>query len=385
MRYGIAVPASADPGASRPHIFLSYAAEDRDAARRLAEALTAEGQVVWWDRLIAGGALWGQAIDRALASAWAVIVLWTPASTRSDYVRAEARHAADRGLLVPARLEACEPPMPFGEYQTIDLTGWSADPSSGTPRELIGALQHIRDGAGIDHAGPSAPRGSPAVGRLLGYWTDLFQLATAPKAFLIAKWDEPERVVNAARFYAATAALRLFIGVPLVLKLGGAIGWEIFGAFVYGPLRMLALGAVVHLAFRAVGGAARAVGTLTAFAYLHSLQMLVFECTQGVAVGLLRLMAPEVAERIFAAVNSGDASAAMVQTVQEQGLGPSAAFLALVWWPLFVVPFIGWGAFRIRHEVSRWRSAAAAILAVVLGMIAYAATILLSFTNAGPG
>jgi hypothetical protein len=375
------LPAGSGPGV---HIFVSYAAEDRDPARRLADALTAQGHTVWWDRLITGGASWGPVIDRALADAWAVIVLWSPASVRSDFVRAEARRAADRGILVPVRLQACEPPMPFGEYQTIDLIDWRAGSSSVVPQPLLDALQYVRDGSGVERI-ESQSGSVPGRPWLLGYVTDLFQLATGPKTFLAAKWDESERVARAGRFYSMTAALKLTIGLPLVMKLGGSIGWEIFGAFVYGPLRMLALGGVVHLAFRAVGGTGRAVGTLVAFAYLHSLQMLLFECTQGVAVGVLRLAAPELAERIFAGMIAGQARDTMLAAVQEQGLGRSATFLVVAWSPLVLVPFAGWGAFRLRHQVSKLRSAAAAVLALVLGFLAYGATVFLSYMNSGPG
>lgn len=377
---------SAGPGPAKSgaHIFISYAAEDRDLARRLADALVAHGHSVWWDRLIAGGALWGPAIDRALADAWAVIVLWSPASVRSDFVRAEARHAADRGVLVPARLEACEPPMPFGEYQTIDLAEWRTDVSPLAPPPLLDALQVVRTGVGLERPEPRAESG-PSRPWLLTYFMDLFQLGTGPKTFLLAKWDESQRVSHASRFYVTTAALRLLIGLPLVLKLDGGVSWEMFGALVYGPLRMLALGGVVHLAFRAVGGTGTAVGTLVAFAYLYSLQMLLFECTQGIAVGVLRLAAPELAERIFAGVIAGQASDTMIAAVQEQGVGRSATFLALAWWPLVLVPFAGWGAFRVRHRVSRLRSAAAALLALVLGFLAYSASVFLSYVNSGPG
>ena len=48
------------------HIFLSYASEDAGVARLLADELTRLGYTVWWDRLIAGGSLWGPEIERAL-------------------------------------------------------------------------------------------------------------------------------------------------------------------------------------------------------------------------------------------------------------------------------------------------------------------------------
>jgi hypothetical protein len=102
---------------SQGHIFLSYAAEDRDVAGQLAAALSNRGELVWWDRLIDGGSLWAEEIDRALSQARVVVVLWSNASVVSSYVRAEARTAADRHILIPAMIEVCEPPMLLGNIR----------------------------------------------------------------------------------------------------------------------------------------------------------------------------------------------------------------------------------------------------------------------------
>src|SRR5688572_9477678 len=83
------------------HVFLSYAAEDAAVARLLADDLSRLGFRVWWDRLISGGAQWGPEIERAIDDARAVVVLWSPASVASHFVRAEARTAAERQALIP--------------------------------------------------------------------------------------------------------------------------------------------------------------------------------------------------------------------------------------------------------------------------------------------
>jgi hypothetical protein len=374
-----------------PHLFVSYAAEDREVARLVAEALTARGHRVWWDRLIAGGELWSEEIERALAEARAVIVLWSPSSVRSNFVRAEARSAAERDVLIPALIEPCEPPMPFGEFQTLDLIAWRSAPDGGTLDVLHDAIEQAGRTEPLEGA-PTAARtgtGVPArasrITALLGYWVDLFQLATGPKAFLSRKWNSVDLVASAGRFFVMTAVLKLLIGLPLALKLGSRVSWELLGAFVWGPIRMLMLGAVVHVAWRVVGGSAAATNTLSAFAFVYSLQTLLFECSQSLSVGLMRALAPAVTDEIFSDMSAGRGLGSLFRAVEEYGVAVGTVFLTLAWWPLFVVPFLSWGAFRVHNNVSRTKSAIAATFAVIFGMLAYGMSVFLTYSNAGPG
>jgi len=374
-----------------PYLFVSYAAEDREVARLLAEALTTRGHLVWWDRLIAGGAVWGDEIERAISEARAVIVLWSPSSVRSHFVRAEARSGAERDVLIPALIEPCEPPMPFGEYQTIDLMAWRDAHDDAAldllhdAIETVGRTGHSEGAATAAHTGTAARTRTAWITAFLNYWVDLFQLATGPKAFLARKWNSVDLVASAGRFFVMTAVLKLLIGLPLALKLGSHPSWEILGTFVWGPIRMLMLGAVVHLAWRVVGGSAAATNTLSAFAFVYSLQTLLFECSQSVMVGLMRALAPTVADEIFSDIAAGRGLGSLNRAVAEYGLAVDAALIALAYWPLFLVPFLSWGAFRVHNNVSRTRSAIAATLSVVFGMLAYGMTVFLSYFNAGPG
>jgi len=119
-------------------VFLSYDREDRAIAGKVAAALEQSGHSVWWDRNIRGGAEFSQEIDRALAAAEAVVVLWSGRSILSAWVRDEAATGRDSGRLVPVRIDGCTPPLGFRQYQAIDLLG---RPRAASIRDLDEAVR----------------------------------------------------------------------------------------------------------------------------------------------------------------------------------------------------------------------------------------------------
>ncbi|MEQ7873282.1 TIR domain-containing protein [Sphingomonas sp. ASV193] len=108
----------------KPILFLSYAHADEARARRLANVLTSAGYQLWWDALIEGGAAFATSIEQALETADVVVVLWSAASAKSDWVRDEAARGRDRHRLVPLSLDGTLPPLGFRQYQQIDLSQW---------------------------------------------------------------------------------------------------------------------------------------------------------------------------------------------------------------------------------------------------------------------
>ena len=74
-------------------IFISYAREDQERAERLKSLLDAEGWDVWWDQEIRIGKPYSKEIDKALAQAKIVFVLWSKNSVASKWVRKEAKRA----------------------------------------------------------------------------------------------------------------------------------------------------------------------------------------------------------------------------------------------------------------------------------------------------
>jgi hypothetical protein len=146
-------------------VFISYARSDHERAGRLAAVLEAQGWTVWWDREIPPGATFDEHIEKALAGARCVIVLWSAESVTSRWVRTEASVASERGVLVPALIEPVTPPLEFRQIQAADLAEWSGDaddPQFKSIVERIALLAKTPPAAGSvpvprrAHRGPSA-------------------------------------------------------------------------------------------------------------------------------------------------------------------------------------------------------------------------------------
>lgn len=102
-------------------LFISYARTDQARVQRLAEALEGAGFQVWWDAALEGGHHFAAEIERELTAADAVVVVWSDASVKSNWVLDEAMHGRDRGCLIPVRFDDTPPPMGYRQIQTIDL------------------------------------------------------------------------------------------------------------------------------------------------------------------------------------------------------------------------------------------------------------------------
>lgn len=96
-------------------------------ARRFAEAFEAQGFSVWWDQTIRSGEAYDEVTEGELRAAKAVVVLWSPRSVVSRWVRAEATLADRNRTLVPARIEPCDLPIMFELTQTAELLHWHGD------------------------------------------------------------------------------------------------------------------------------------------------------------------------------------------------------------------------------------------------------------------
>ena len=111
-------------------VFISYAREDRETARQLAQVIEQNGYPVWWDRELVAGNQFAEIIENKLDTADAVIVLWSENSRKSHWVRDEAAVGRDRNRLIPLALDDVMPPLGFRQLHTPSINGWGgqADP-----------------------------------------------------------------------------------------------------------------------------------------------------------------------------------------------------------------------------------------------------------------
>jgi formylglycine-generating enzyme required for sulfatase activity len=189
-------------------IFISYANEDRPRVKPLVDALAQRGWSVWWDRSILPGKRFEEVIDRALAEARCVIVLWSRASIQSDWVRAEADEARQRGILVPALLDDVKIPLAFRGIQAAKLVDWQGllpNPEFG---ELSRAVTEIL-GAEVRPASPGQAVLSEAADRP--------KEPLRPEA--ANQRDRPERLLKPSRAIALVGAF--------VLASSAGLGWYI--------------------------------------------------------------------------------------------------------------------------------------------------------------
>ncbi|MFT5509944.1 MAG: hypothetical protein ACI89J_003035 [Hyphomicrobiaceae bacterium] len=82
-------------------VFISYARKDLDLVRPFVNRLKTVGVTVEWDQGFLSGIELEEEIRTLIEEATVVIVVWSPISIRSRFVRDEAELAAENGKLAP--------------------------------------------------------------------------------------------------------------------------------------------------------------------------------------------------------------------------------------------------------------------------------------------
>jgi adenylate cyclase len=135
-------------------VFVSYARADERQAVHVADALRAAGYKVWRDDELPAHRAYTDIIEERLKSATAVVVLWSAASTKSQWVRSEANVARANCTIAQATLDGSLPPMPFDQIQCADLRGWEGSADTAGWRKLLASVAELA-GTGVEKGNPS--------------------------------------------------------------------------------------------------------------------------------------------------------------------------------------------------------------------------------------
>ena len=131
-------------------VFVSYARPQDQQARQIADALRSAGYDVWRDDELPAHRTYGEVIEERLASAKAVLVLWSAEAFKSQWVRAEADIAREAGTLVQVTLDGKLPPLPFNQIQCADLQNWDGSGQSSEWRKVEGSIASLVKAMGAD-------------------------------------------------------------------------------------------------------------------------------------------------------------------------------------------------------------------------------------------
>lgn len=124
-------------------IFLSYAREDLEQARNITRSLEAEGWTVFWDRRIPPGRNFEEHLEQEIQGSRAVLVLWSPHSVTSVWVKIEAAHGRDSGILIPALIAPAKIPFGYGHIHAADLSSWRPGVRDTDFEELVRSIERV--------------------------------------------------------------------------------------------------------------------------------------------------------------------------------------------------------------------------------------------------
>jgi hypothetical protein len=106
------------------HVFISYSREDRRYVVSLADYLQRAGVNVWYDSEISAGDRVDTVLQQRIDTCAAVVVIWSPAASTSDWVADEIVYARWRQKpIVPLLLHESDLPMTLIRVQAEDVRG----------------------------------------------------------------------------------------------------------------------------------------------------------------------------------------------------------------------------------------------------------------------
>jgi hypothetical protein len=140
-----------------PYFFISYNREDADLQQKIIAELRARGLSAWVDveNLIPGSPAWEREIERSIRAAAGVIVLLSPDSNNSEWVRREISFAEqNEKRIFPVLVKGNEDasiPLRLSNHQRVDLR-------RDFERGLDGLANALRDHLGITLIGRRKPQ-----------------------------------------------------------------------------------------------------------------------------------------------------------------------------------------------------------------------------------
>ena len=230
-------------------IFISYARSTEKESQAVEAALRTLGYEVWRDDELPAHRVFAEVIEERLTSAKAVLVLWSKDALASQWVRAEANLARERGTLVQLSLDGAKPPLPFNQIQCADLRGWLGDNHPGWRKvtaslaELTGRPAEARppapdigqrasDGVRIGVAlRPVAMAGGADAEGLAAGLTDEIFTAIGRSPTLHVLTASSGQATDAAADYLLEGSLQRFgdnlrLSMRLVVRRDGALLWS---------------------------------------------------------------------------------------------------------------------------------------------------------------
>lgn len=174
-------------------IYIVYAGEDREVARRLHAALSVRWSI-WWDADIVGS--YPRAIEREMPNAGCVVYVNSSRGREKDTIIDELgiarRHSR---AIITVQLDDTEAPYPFGRHSSVSLGNWTGDESASNFKLLVHKISQV-----------TPPREKPR--RPLSILNDRLRL---PSLFMSVSSHEtqlaPEDAVSLTRVFGARAVL----------------------------------------------------------------------------------------------------------------------------------------------------------------------------------
>ncbi len=143
-------------------VFISYARSSEGHAKIVAERLRERGFDVWLDFDLPTHRVYADVIAEQLASAKAVVVIWSDEAVKSQWVRSEADRARAEDKLVQLIVDGARLPMPFDQIQCANLSGWTGDAGNAGWLRIVDSVQQLigSEAPALTQPVPVAPTGT---------------------------------------------------------------------------------------------------------------------------------------------------------------------------------------------------------------------------------